>query len=137
MDLKLHVIKREDLEDFSQRHRFCFSVIDLTKSKSYPLNYVCMLPVYIRKSKNENIFQKLFGDKSIEQAKILLIDALKNVDDSEVRVELERRLKLLEPVMTIEIKCSNCGKMFLPRRIRRFKNNFCEDCMKKKFGLRD
>jgi hypothetical protein len=137
MDLKLHIIKREDLEDYSLRHRFCFSVIDVSKSKSYPSNYVCMLPAQIRKNKNENIFQKLFGDKSIEQAKILLTDALKTVDDSEVRVELERRLKLLEPEMTIKIKCSNCGKMFLPRRIRRFKNNFCEECMKKKFGSRE
>jgi len=27
MDLKLHIIKREDLEDYSLRHRFCFSVM--------------------------------------------------------------------------------------------------------------
>ena len=135
MDLKLHIIKRDDLEDYSTRHRFCLAVIDLSKSKSYPLNYVCMLPVEIRKSKNENIFQKLFGEKSVGHAKILLTDVLKNVDDSEVKVELERRLKLLEP-KAIEIKCSFCGKMFLPRRIRRYRNSFCESCMKKKFGSR-
>jgi hypothetical protein len=137
MDLKLHIIKRDDLEDYSQRHRFCFAVVDLSKSKSYPSNYVCMLPVQIKKSKNENIFQKLFGEKSVEQAKFLLNDALKNVDDSEIKFEIEHRLKLLDPQNVVEIKCSSCGQLFLPRRIRRFKNNFCEDCMKKKFGRRD
>ena len=95
-----------------------------------------MLPVQIKKSKNENIFQKLFR-KSVEQAKLLLIDALKNVDDSQVRSEIEHRLKLLNSTDVIEIKCSNCGELFLSRRIRRFKNNFCEDCMKKNFGRID
>lgn len=97
MDLKLHIIKRDDVEDYSQRNRFCFAVIDLSKSKSYPSNYVCVLPLQPRKSNNENSFEKVFGEKSVEQAKMLLTGALKTVDDSEVRVEIERRLKLLEP----------------------------------------
>ena len=137
MDLKLHIIKRDNIEDYSKRHRFCFSVIDLDKSKSYPLNYICILPSQANKIENANTFVKLFGEKSNEQAKILLTDALNEVDDSEIKAELERRLKLLEPKNIKEIKCNGCGKMFLPRRVRRFKNNFCEDCMKKKFGSRE
>ena len=31
-----------------------------------------------------------------------------------------------------QIKCSGCGKLFQPKRIRKFKNNFCKECMKKK-----
>jgi formylmethanofuran dehydrogenase subunit E len=96
-----------------------------------------MLPVQMRNNKNEAAFDKLFREKRIEQAKILLTDALNSAEDSEVKVEIERRLKLLEPKTVSEIKCNGCGKLFLPRRIRRFKNNFCEDCMKKKFGSRD
>jgi DNA-directed RNA polymerase subunit RPC12/RpoP len=30
------------------------------------------------------------------------------------------------------MKCSGCGKLFVPRSIRRFTNNFCTDCLKKK-----
>jgi hypothetical protein len=136
MDLKLHIVKREDVEDYSHRNRFCFAVIDLSKSKKYPSNFVCMLPIQIRKSKNANSFEKVFGAKSVEQAKLLLTRALKTVDDSEVRVEIERRLMLLEPKQAIQIKCSGCGKLFQPRRIRRFKQNFCEECFRRKYGAR-
>jgi hypothetical protein len=137
LNLKLHIIKRDDLEDYSQRHRFCFAVIDLSKSESYPSNYVCMLPVNIGKSNDQNIYGKIFGEKSTEQAKGLLADALKVVEDSEIKREVERRIKLLDPKKVTQIKCCSCGKLFLPRRIRRFRNNFCEDCMKKKFGRRE
>ena len=130
MDLKLHIIKRDDIDDYSQRNRFCFAVIDLSKSKSYPSNYVCKLPMQPRKGKNENGFERVFGENSVEQAKMLLTGALKTVDDPEVRVEIERRLKLLEPKQASQIKCSGCGKLFQPRRIRRLKQNFCEKCLK-------
>lgn len=136
MNLKLHIIKRDDLKDYSQRQHFCIAVIDLSKSESYPLNYVCTFPALIGKSKNLNIYEKFFGEKSIEQAKVLLTDALGEVWDSEIKGELERRLKLLEPKNVSQIKCCSCGKLFLPRRMRKFKNNFCEDCLKKKFGSR-
>jgi hypothetical protein len=135
LDLELHITKRGNLEDYSNWHRFCFAVIDLSKSEGYPSNFVCVLPVQIRENKNASAFEKLFGEKSVEQAKILLTAALKSADDSEIRVEIERRVKLLEPAK--EIKCCSCGKMFFPRRIRRFRNNFCEGCIKKKFGNRE
>ena len=111
-------------------------VIDLSKSKSYPSNFLCLLPVQIRKNKDVSAFEKLFGEKGVEQATILLTDALKEAEDSEIRAEIERRLKLLEPIAIKEIKCSCCGKLFVPRRIRRFKNNYCGDCLRKKFGAR-
>ncbi|MGA2682426.1 MAG: hypothetical protein ABSF44_11590 [Candidatus Bathyarchaeia archaeon] len=64
----------------------------------------------------------------------MLKDALKGEDDSEIKAEIERRLLLLEPKVANQIKCSGCGKLFQAKRIRKFKNNFCEECMKKKFG---
>jgi hypothetical protein len=45
-----------------------------------------MLPLQMRKSQSENCFEKVFGEKSVEQAKMLLTGALKTVDDSEVIV---------------------------------------------------
>jgi formylmethanofuran dehydrogenase subunit E len=73
----------------------------------------------------------------LEQAASLLKAALEQEDDSEVKAEIERRLKLLEPKGGNQIECSNCGKLFQPRRIRRFKNNFCEECIKKRFGSQE
>ncbi len=96
-----------------------------------------MLPMEVRKGKSETGFGRVFGENSVEQAKLLLTAALKTVDDSEVRVEIERRLRLLESKQVNQIKCSGCGKLFQPRRKRRFKNNFCEECMKKRLARRD
>ena len=136
MDFRLQVFK-QDTMDNNLRRSFRFAVVDFSRSKNYPSNFVCMLPLNLEKGKIGNIFEKVFGDKSLEQAEVLLKEALKREDDSEVRVEIERRLKLLEPKQVDQIECSGCGKLFQPRRIKRFKNNFCEECMKKKFGNRD
>ena len=70
----------------------------------------------------------------MEQAMSLLKAAWEREDDSEIKAEIERRLKLLEPKVVNQIKCSGCGKLFQSKRIRKFKNNFCDECMKKKFG---
>ena len=81
---------------------------------------------YLGKGKVDSAFLKVFKDKSLEQAKVLLKDALDREDDS----------LLLEPKRVNQIKCSGCGKIFQPIRIRQFKNNFCEECIKKKFEIR-
>jgi hypothetical protein len=93
-----------------------------------------MLPVNLGKGKIDSSFLKVFKDKSLEQATSLLKAAWERADDSEVKAEIERRLKLLEPKGVNQIKCTGCGKLFQPKRIRKFKNNFCKECMKKKFG---
>jgi hypothetical protein len=91
-----------------------------------------LLPERIRKDKAVSSFEKLFGEKSIEQATNLLTELLKSDEDSEVKVEIDRRLKLLSPVR--ENRCDNCGKMCLPRRLKRFKKNFYGECFVKKYG---
>ena len=117
--------------------RFRFAVVDLDKSKSYPSNFVCMLPTQISgKTRMESIFMQVFGDKSLKQARTLLAEGLKAEEEPEVKAEIEKRLKMLEPERVIQIKCSGCGKLFQPRRVRKYKQNFCEECMKKKFGSR-
>jgi hypothetical protein len=128
---------RNDNEGYSLGWRFRFAVVDSDISKSYPANFVCMLPTQISgKARMESIFMKVFGDKSTEQAKALLNKALKTEEDSEVKVEIGKRLKMLEPEGGSQIKCSGCGKLFHPRRVRKHQHNFCEECMKKKFGSR-
>jgi hypothetical protein len=137
MKLGLRISRIDDAKDYSLGKRFRFAVVDSDKSNSYPSNFVCMLPMQISdKARLESIFMRVFGDKSTEQARALLTGALETEKDSEVRVEIERRLMMLEPAEAIQTKCSGCGKLFQPRRVRKYQHNFCEECMRKKFGSR-
>jgi hypothetical protein len=137
MKLSLRVCRIETKKDYSVTKRFRFAVVDSDKSKSYPSNFVCMLPTQISgKAKPQSAFLQVFGDKSLEQARALLTGALQAEEDAEVKAEIEKRLKMLEPEPVIQIKCSGCGKLFQPRRIRRFKKNFCEECFKRIYAAR-
>jgi formylmethanofuran dehydrogenase subunit E len=127
----------DNVRDYSVGKRFRFAVVDLDKSKSYPSNFVCVLPTQMSdKGKSKSVFLQVFGDKSTEQARALLNKALETEEEPEVKAEIEKRLKLLEPEGVSQIKCSSCGKLFRPRRVRKYQHNFCEECLKKKFGDR-
>ncbi len=134
MDLRLQVFKLDADNNNYLRRSYRFAVVDFSKSKSYPQNFVCMLPTQLGAGKSDSVFLQVFKDKSLEQAKALLKAALERETDSEVKAEIKKRLMLLEPKEVNQIKCSGCGKLFQPKRIRKFKNNFCKECMKKKFG---
>jgi hypothetical protein len=137
MKAGLHLYRHDDAEDYSVGRRFRFAVVDLDKGKEYPLNFICLLPTHLNpEGKAVNVFVKVFGDKSVEQARALLTGALETEDDSEVKAEITRRLKLLEPVPIKLFKCSACGKLFQPKRGKRFKQKFCQECVNKKFGSR-
>jgi hypothetical protein len=138
MKLGLYLCRFDNAKDYSVGKRFRFAVVDLDKSNSYPSNFVCMLPTHMsEKGKSKSIFLQVFGDKSLEQARALLTRALQTEEEPEVKAEIERRLKMLEPTSALQIKCSGCGKLFQPRRVRKHQQNFCEECMKKKFGSRE
>lgn len=138
MKLCLQISERHGGKGYSFGRRFSFAVIDLDKAEAYPLNFVCMLPMQLSSDGEiESAFVKVFRDKSCEVAQKLLLEALKLERDAEVKGEIERRLKLLEPKPISQINCSGCGKLFQPRRVRRYQQNFCEECMKKKFGSRE
>jgi len=77
-------------DDNSRRKNFRFAVVDLSKSKRYPLNLVCMLPSQLGKGKVDSTFLKLFGDGSLEQAKASLNAAWAREDDSDVKAKVER-----------------------------------------------
>lgn len=137
MDCRLQVFKHETA-DGSLAKTYRFAVVDFNKSKGYPANFVCMLPAKVGqgKGKTANVFGALFGDKSVDFAMGLLNEALKNERDIEVKAEVERRLKLIDPNQVNLAKCSGCNKTFQPRKIRKYKQNLCPECLKKRFAAR-
>jgi hypothetical protein len=137
MDYKLQVFKRLQTDE-SLVKTYRFAVVDLSKSESYPANFICMLPLKVdqRKGKTLNVFGELFGEESLDFAIGLLNDALRSEEDDEVKIELERRLKLIDPSKVNIVKCSRCKKTFQPQKIRKYKQNFCNDCFKTRFSPR-
>jgi hypothetical protein len=137
MDCRLQVFKL-DAEDGNLAKTYRFAVVDFSRSKSYPANFVCMLPAKVDQGKGKiaNVFGTLFGDRSLELAIGLLTDALKSESDVEVKAEIERRLKLLDPKHAGLVVCSLCKKTFRPPKMRRYKQHFCRECFRKRFGVR-
>jgi hypothetical protein len=135
MDFRLQAFKRDQIEG-RIGGTIRFAVLDYHKSKSYPSNFVCMLPLKMQKGKVGNVFIDVFGDKSLDIAMGLLKDALKRENDFEVKTELERRLKLIDPQQVNQVKCGSCGKQYQPYRIKRFKQNLCQECLNKRYRSR-
>ena len=132
MNAKLYIFKRDDIRDYSMRNHIHFAVVDVDRSKDYPLNFVCVLPQQMSVMvKQSSAFAKIFGDQSLQVAKKLLTDALENEDDTEIKSEIEKRLKLLEPKQPLQVKCRVCGKMFQPKYFRRYYPKTCQECNKK------
>ncbi len=133
----MQVFKRDQIgSNLAKTYRF--AVVDFSRSKNYPSNFVCMLPLRIDQGKGKigNVFGELFGDKSVDLAMKLLREALKIENDVDVKAEIERRINLIDPERVNVIKCSGCKKTFHPRKIRKYKQNFCPECLQKKFGAR-
>ena len=72
-------------------------VVDSNISKPYPLNFVCMFPLPHGLCRGHSAFRKLFGEDSIPLAKKLLTKALAKERDLEIKTEIGKRLKLLNP----------------------------------------
>ena len=104
MNPQLYIFKRYELEHFDDnRNRIYFVIVNLDKAKKYPANFVCVLPTQknsIVKQLTE--FSRLFGQDSLRLARQLLKDALKEEDDGQIRTEIEKRLKRLEPERAIK-----------------------------------
>jgi hypothetical protein len=135
MDCKLQVFKHE-ANGGNLARTYRFAVIDANRSKSYPANFVCMLPLKVDQSKGKiaNVYGSLFGERGLDLAMCLLKDALKHENDVQVKAEIERRLKLIDPKQVNMIKCSGCKKTFQPVKIRKYKQNFCKSCLNKKYS---
>jgi hypothetical protein len=126
MKIKLKAFA-EDSNNLGKYYRF--AVIDTEKSCAYPSNFVCLLPTVINNDeKTQNSFSKIFGDKSQEQAELLLTKALKSESECVVKDEIRRRLALIAPEKYLQTICVGCRKIFYQCRAKKIKSDLCEDC---------
>lgn len=137
MDYRLYVSKHES-ERRNSQSIYRFAVVDLNKSESYPVNFVCMLPLRLHQGKENigSVFGEIFGDKSLDLAMRLLKNAFVTENDVRVKAEIERRINMIDPNSAKLIKCSVCKKSFQPRKIRKYKQNLCHECLTKRYGTR-
>lgn len=131
--LCLRITKQKCRKRDSPNGRFRFAVLDLDKAEAYPMNYVCVLPITPNvAAKTESIFVKTFGEISYELAQNLLRKSLKQESSYEVKREIERRIKLLEPKPELEKWCMKCGKLFQAKPTHGFKQKYCPECLMKR-----
>lgn len=132
MTFELRIFEGESSRGYHAWSHLRFAVVDLSKSKSYPANFVSMLPMRIDSDgKLPNTFTKFFGNKSLEIARGLLTESLNKEHGSEIKAEIKRRLKLLEPNPVIHIKCRVCRKLFKTQKERARNPKPCPECMKR------
>ena len=94
MNLKLYAIKKGN-----QKLNNCVQlvVVDLDKSKRYPLNFVCILPRYLRLlERRTSNFAKIFGGKSVHVAKDLLSEAKNREEDPDIQKVITKRIKEID-----------------------------------------
>jgi hypothetical protein len=94
LNLKLYAIKIGN-----QRLDSCVKlvVVDLDKGKRYPLNFVCVLPQYLRiLEKRSSNFAKIFGGKSLHVAKNLLVEAKHREEDPDIQKVISKRIKSID-----------------------------------------
>jgi len=133
LNLKLHITKREITHHSTIiKTKYLFSVIDLDRSDQYPQNFVSVLPRKINVTvKPCNIFEELFGNRSLETAKQLLEKALERRPNSETTKAIRHRLKLLNPQLNNKSKCQNCGKPIKQNKQKFRPYKFCYQCHSK------
>jgi len=99
MNLKLYAIKRSNQKIDSSIQ---LVVVDLDKSKRYPLNFVCVLPQYLRLlERRSSNFAKIFGRKSLPVAKDLLVEAKNREEDPEIQKVISKRMKAIDSERTV------------------------------------
>jgi hypothetical protein len=127
MKLELLVSKKYFKRDSGSGEEVVLSVVDCDKAESYPRNFVCLLPKHLqREGTPPNKFPKIYGKESHKIAISLLTKALKSESDIEVRDEIIKRLKALQPKPTA--KCAICGCVFEPRKFGHFLQRICKKC---------
>ena len=136
MEFRLQVFKN-DPELVKSTRVYRFAVVDSASSKGYPANFVCMLPMKLMKTatkgKSGSAFGELFKEKSVDLAIELLNQALINESDGQIKTEIERRLKLIDPKRVNVARCYKCKKTYHRIRTRKYKKNFCDDCLRTKY----
>ncbi len=94
VNLKLYAIKNG-----KQNHdnNVQLVVVDLDKGRRYPLNFVCILPRYLRLlEKRSSKFAKIFGCKSFNVAKNLLVEAKSKEEDPNIQEFITKRIREID-----------------------------------------
>lgn len=98
MNPQLYIVKSKGSRDYSLRRAIRFAIVDSDTAKTYPSNFICMLPQHVNMSSEDtSVFAKIFGEARLELAKKLLNEALEMENDEEIRREIQDRLKMLAP----------------------------------------
>ena len=109
-----------------------FVVVNQDEHRLYPLNFICVLPEQMSVGAQQNSnFTKIFGDNSVPLAKDLLQRAMESEQDEEIKAAIGKRLKALQPKPVFLTKCRFCGKIFEPRKFRKYYQKTCQDCKRK------
>ncbi len=128
MDYTLHISKRDGETGWVYR----FAVVD--KSKSYPANFICLLPTKPVQTKSDHGFNgkfgDLFGEKSKTVAVELLTGALKTEEEADIKEAIKKRLKLLESKQVNIVFCGRCKKPFQAQNGKKYKRYLCDECFK-------
>ena len=105
----LYLLKKHSgRSEYSRKTEVQVVVVDLDKSKQYPLNFVCILPQTTGSlGKPSNIFGRVFGTSSLEVASKLLYRALRKEKDEDIRKELTKRLRALKTSTNYQIMIAN------------------------------
>jgi hypothetical protein len=91
MNLKLYAVKKGNRR---LDRNIQLVVVDLDRSKHYPLNFVCILPRYLRLlEKRSSNFANIFGEKSLHVAKDLLVEAKHEEEDPDIQKAISKRIK--------------------------------------------
>jgi len=130
MNLQLLITKKEHTRYNSRiRTKHLFAVIDLDESEKYPQNFVSVLPLHISAIvKPSNVFERLFGNKSLEIANQLLHKALESRPDFETAKAIRERIELLANQQNNEVQCQNCGNTIKKSKKRVNHYKFCYQC---------
>ena len=98
MKPSLYLLKKQNgRTEHSMKTEVQVVVVDLDKSRYYPLNFVCILPqTAISLRKPSSIFSRIFGPSSLQVARELLHSALKREKDDDIKKELHTRLRALK-----------------------------------------
>jgi hypothetical protein len=133
MNLQL-LITRKEYTHYNSRTRtkHLFAVIDLDESKQYPQNFVSVLPLHVKATvKPSNVFEGLFGNKSLEIANQLLHKALESRPDFETARAIRERIELLATQQNNIVQCLNCGNTIKQSKKRVNHYKVCYQCHSK------
>jgi hypothetical protein len=98
MNPQLRILKGKIPKDYVARRNVHFAVVDQDKPKTYPANFICILPQHMSSvTEDSSVFARIFKEKRIETAMKLLNDALESEDDPQIKKVIVERLRQLEP----------------------------------------